>query len=267
MTTPAFLSEALREAVAQPKAEATSTAPYTQPPAKQPLSGRAIIFDAANNYTKDSFIDVVIGDPSLNQWVRDVMEKLLITTAGKELLKTLSDMLYDRSTGKYTTKIHLMFIGEARSGVDDECGSINRTTDVPEYWVTLRRYAWMGAPLIIAGTGAGVARCGAQYPPVSAKRAWQIPLCFEDEPVSMGVECTYHELTHIWFIKGGANLARLKQGLPPVAPKFPTGHGTWGNGEFEPDFRDMIKKMIDELNAPHAAALQAWQQMTQGLPP
>ena len=260
MIPPVSARDLFAEAVTLPKAQATSTAPYRQPPPKQPLTGRAIIFDAKNDYAIDSFLDIIV-DPSLTQWVRDVMEKLLKTTAGPELLEALSEMLYDRKTGKYTTKIHLMYVGEAHSGIGEECGSFNTMKDVTEYWVTLKRYAWVGAPLITAGTGAGMARCGARYPPNADKRAYEYSLCFEDDPVAMGVECVYHELAHIWFVKGGAKRARLKQGLAPVTPTYPTGHEIWGKGQFEPDFRDMILKMVDELNAPHAEALKAYEQM------
>lgn len=265
MTTPAFLLEALKQGVAQPKAQAISREEYKQPAPKIPLKGRAIFFDDKNNFYENEntpFMHVLIGEDSMAQWVRDVIEKLIATTAGLWLVESLSDLLFDRNTGKYNTKIHLEFVGEAHSGVEEECGHINRTTDIAEYWVTLKRYAWTGEPLVVAQPGAsGFVRCGSKYPPAAQNPKWEMNICFVDDPVAMGVECTYHELTHIWFIKGGAKRERIKNGLPPVKVKWPTGHMGYAKGEFEQDFDDMLRKMNDELNSPYEAALDAYNKL------
>lgn len=259
MTTPASILEALQQNVAQPKAEATSREEYKQPPPKVPLKGRAIFFKGDGKLADGPFIHVVLGDPAREPKVRQVLEKLVATTAGLWLVDTMSDMLYDRKTGKYTTKIHLLFIGDAVSGVDTECGSINRGDDAPEYWVSLKSYAYQGEALVTAAPGVeGIVRCGTRYPPFAPDAPWVLNVCFEDSETDMGVECVYHELTHIWFIKGGAKRERLKKGLPAVTPTWPTGHGTYANGEYEPDFHDMMTKIVNELNQPHAAALAAY---------
>lgn len=250
------------EAVTQPKAEATSRAPYTQPQPNTPLKGRAIFFDGNDNFSQDSFIEVLIGEDSMAQWVRDTIEKLMETKTGSWLVESLSELLFDRNTGKYNTKIHLMFVGEARSGVDEECGHINRSTDVSEYWVTLKRYVWTGEPLVMAQPGAsGFVRCGAKYPPAAQNPKWEMNLCFVDDAVAMGTECTYHELTHIWFIKGGARRERIKRGLLEMHVDWPTGHADYNKGEFEEDFHYMLKKMNDELNRPYKAALDAYNKL------
>lgn len=257
--TPISVAEVLQQYVNQPKAEATSREEYKQPAPKVPLKGRAIFFKDDDSFADGPLMDIIVGDDQPPQYVRDILEKLLATDAGIALVETLSDMLYDRNTGKYKTKIHLMFVGEARSGVSEECGHINRYTDVTEYWVTLKRYAWDGPPLVVAGPGVtGVARCGAKYPPNAQKKEWEMNVCFIDDSIAMGVECVYHELAHIWFIKGGAKRERSEKGLAAVKVKWPSGHENYGAGQFEPGFRDMLLKMNSELNAPYAAALKAY---------
>ena len=261
----AFVKDVFNENVETAREEAKSTEEVKIPVQKRPLLDRRVIF-SDHDFAEYSFLKVLVSFPPYEQDVKNGLEKLANTASGKWLLNTLSLMFFDSQKGEYTVKVYLWFKEEIQVGVDTECGEIKRLDPkLTEYWLYLKIYRWTGEKVYAMGEKlppgqTSILRCGDKWPPViidEKNKDWVMRVCFIDDNAAMMAECIYHELLHVWFIKGGADKERQEKGLKIPKRKYRSGHEEYTLGKFDQDFHDKLKEMNAELNKPFAKELEA----------